>query len=122
MKLSINLKTIREKWKYNQHQIEALLNLNRGSISSYETGKAEPKIITLVRLYEITNIDLYRLIVHEISNDEIPAKPYESIEQHPAKEEELLTDEQIAEEVRILTEQVAEISARLDNLGQTQKE
>ena len=68
-----NIKKIRQLKGLSQTQFGELVNLNRGVISSYEEGRAEPKIETLLRIsdhFELSTDDLLKkkLTVNQIAN------------------------------------------------------
>lgn len=73
--LGPNLKLIRKKWKINQTDFAEMLDVNPGKMSSYETSNAEPKIITLIRLEDITGIPIYDLYTRLLSEKEISDNP-----------------------------------------------
>ncbi|MCB9202518.1 MAG: helix-turn-helix transcriptional regulator [Flavobacteriales bacterium] len=68
-----NIKKIRQLKGLSQTQFGELVNLNRGVVSSYEEGRAEPKIETLLRIsdhFELSTDDLLKkkLTVNQIAN------------------------------------------------------
>lgn len=76
--LGPNLKLIRKKWKVNQTDFAELLGVNPGKLSSYETGTAEPKIITLIKLEDLSGIPIYDAYTRLLSSNEIPSQPYDT--------------------------------------------
>ena len=81
----MNIKKIRSLKNYTQQDLGDILGLTRAAVSSYEEGRAEPKIETLVRaaqIFEVSMDDLInkKLTVNELSNFKVPV-----IENKPAK-------------------------------------
>jgi len=57
-----NIKKIRQVRGLSQKAFADLFELNRGVISSYEEGRAEPKIETLLKVADYFNLDLHNLL------------------------------------------------------------
>ncbi len=59
--LSRNLRYLRKQRKLSQEELAQQVGLNRGNISSYENGSAEPRICNLIKiatLFGVSIIDL----------------------------------------------------------------
>lgn len=68
-----NIKKIRQVKGLSQKAFADLLDLNRGVISSYEEGRAEPKIETLLKVANHFSLDLDQLLTetlqaHQLAN------------------------------------------------------
>ena len=86
-----NLKKIRQIKGLSQQAFAELIDLNRGVISSYEEGRAEPKIETLLRIanyFGIPTDDIISkpLTVNQLANFELIEDSISSIEQHISPE------------------------------------
>lgn len=82
-----NLKKIRQIKGLSQQAFAELIDLNRGVISSYEEGRAEPKIETLLRIanyFGISTDDIISkpLTVNQLANFELIEDSISSVEQH----------------------------------------
>lgn len=60
--LSDKLKQLRIKHGFTQHEIAKRVNVDRQSVSRYETGNLTPKIETLIQLAIIYNVSLDYLV------------------------------------------------------------
>lgn len=70
--LGERMRKIREYVGYSQESISKDLKISRTSYIHYEKGKTEPKLITLIQLAEIFDINfLYFIIRERPSEDEI---------------------------------------------------
>ena len=72
-----NIKKIRSLRNYTQQELGDVLGLTRAAVSSYEEGRAEPKIETLLRASQIFGVSVDELInkkltVNELSNFKVP--------------------------------------------------
>ncbi|WP_460759575.1 helix-turn-helix domain-containing protein [Niabella terrae] len=72
-----NIKKIRSLKNYTQQHLAEILGLTRAAVSSYEEGRAEPKIETLTRasqIFEVSMDDLVnrKLTVNELANFKLP--------------------------------------------------
>lgn len=86
-----NLKKIRQIKGLSQQAFAELIDLNRGVISSYEEGRAEPKIETLLRIanyFGIPTDDIISkpLTVNQLANFDLIEDSISSIEQHISPE------------------------------------
>ncbi|MEG0928269.1 helix-turn-helix domain-containing protein [Chryseobacterium sp.] len=66
-----NIKKIRQVKGLSQKAFADLLDLNRGVISSYEEGRAEPKIETILKVADHFNIDLDKLLTETLQTDQL---------------------------------------------------
>lgn len=66
-----NIKKIRQIKGLSQQAFAELLNLNRGVISSYEEGRAEPKIETLLNISKILNLSTDDLLTKPLTINKI---------------------------------------------------
>ena len=72
-----NIKKIRSLQNYTQQHLADILGLTRAAVSSYEEGRAEPKIETLMRASQIFGVSVDDLInkkltVNEVSHFKVP--------------------------------------------------
>jgi len=66
-----NIKKIRTTKGLNQTDFGKIFNLTRGSIGSYEEGRAEPKIETLKQIAKKFSISLDRIITTELTVNQL---------------------------------------------------
>ncbi len=66
-----NIKKIRQIKGLSQQAFAELLDLNRGVISSYEEGRAEPKIDSLLRIAKILNLTTDDLLTKPLTINKI---------------------------------------------------
>jgi transcriptional regulator with XRE-family HTH domain len=69
--LGSRLKQVRDSMRISQTRFAELLGVSQFSISNYETGKRFPDLEFLVRLHEITRVNLSWLIVGKSGIDDI---------------------------------------------------
>lgn len=74
-----NIKKIRTTKGLNQTDFGKVFNLTRGSIGSYEEGRAEPKIETLKHIAKKFSISLDRLITTELTVNQLSGFSPESL-------------------------------------------
>lgn len=72
-----NIKKIRSLKNYTQQHLADILGLTRAAVSSYEEGRAEPKIETLTRASQIFGVSVddfinKKLTVNEVSHFKVP--------------------------------------------------
>ncbi|MBV8327145.1 helix-turn-helix transcriptional regulator [Chryseobacterium sp.] len=67
----INIKKIRHVKGLSQKAFADLFDLNRGVISSYEEGRAEPKIETILKVADHFGIELDELLTKELQNNQL---------------------------------------------------
>lgn len=75
-----NLKTIRTRWRLSQEEMADLLRIeSKGSksavVSNWERGVNNPGIDYLLRLQDIAQVDLNRLLRSFLSFEDIPPQP-----------------------------------------------
>ena len=74
-----NIKKIRTTKGLNQTDFGKVFNLTRGSIGSYEEGRAEPKIETLKHIAKKFSISLDLLITTELTVNQLSGFSPESL-------------------------------------------
>ncbi|MCH5596907.1 helix-turn-helix domain-containing protein [Niabella ginsengisoli] len=67
----VNIKKIRNLKNYTQQDVGDVLGLTRAAVSSYEEGRAEPKIETLVRSAQIFGVSIDDLINKKLTINEL---------------------------------------------------
>jgi len=78
--LPANLKTIRRRCALNQEQLADLLGLqSKGNpaavISNWERGLNQPGLDYLLRLQDLTQLDLTRLLRSALTLEDLPGRP-----------------------------------------------
>lgn len=68
-----NIKKIRQVKGLSQKTFADLLDLNRGVISSYEEGRAEPKIETILKVANHFSLDLDQLLTETLHESQLAA-------------------------------------------------
>ncbi len=66
-----NIRKIRISKKMTQTEFAELFNLKRTAVGSYEEGRAEPKIDTLIKIADYFKLSLDQLLRKELSINEI---------------------------------------------------
>lgn len=66
-----NIKKIRQVKGLSQKTFAELLDLNRGVISSYEEGRAEPKIETILKVATHFNLELDQLLTEDLHENQL---------------------------------------------------
>ncbi|TZF92788.1 helix-turn-helix transcriptional regulator [Chryseobacterium panacisoli] len=66
-----NIKTIRQIKGLSQKAFADLFDLNRGVISSYEEGRAEPKIETILKVANHFNLDLDKFLTETLQPNQL---------------------------------------------------
>ncbi|PIF43876.1 transcriptional regulator with XRE-family HTH domain [Chryseobacterium sp. 52] len=66
-----NIKKIRQVKGLSQKAFADLFDLNRGVISSYEEGRAEPKIETILKVAGYFNLDLDKLLTETLQVNQL---------------------------------------------------
>lgn len=66
-----NIKKIRQVKGLSQKTFADLLDLNRGVISSYEEGRAEPKIETILKVANHFSLDLDQLLTETLQESQL---------------------------------------------------
>lgn len=67
--LSQNIRYLRKQRELTQSELAKHLGLGKGVISTYEDGKAEPKISTLRSMARFFGCDIHQLIEEQLSKD-----------------------------------------------------
>jgi len=68
----INIKIIRQAKGLSQKAFADLFDLNRGVISSYEEGRAEPKIETILKVAALFNLSVDELLTEAVQVHQLP--------------------------------------------------
>ncbi|MBA9077998.1 XRE family transcriptional regulator [Rufibacter quisquiliarum] len=66
--LSTNLKYLRKQHNLTQVQLAEKLEIKRSLIGAYEEGRAEPKLVTLVKMGQVFNLPVDDLISPDLPN------------------------------------------------------
>lgn len=66
-----NIKKIRQVKGLSQKAFADLFDLNRGVISSYEEGRAEPKIETILKVAHHFNLNLDKLLTETLQVNQL---------------------------------------------------
>ncbi len=66
-----NIRKIRMSKKLTQTEFAELFDLKRTAVGSYEEGRAEPKIDTLIKIADYFNLTLDQLLRKELTINEI---------------------------------------------------
>ncbi len=66
-----NIRKIRMSKKMTQTEFAELFDLKRTAVGSYEEGRAEPKIETLIKISDYFKLSLDQLLRKELSINEI---------------------------------------------------
>jgi len=66
-----NIRKIRMSKKMTQTEFADLFDLKRTAVGSYEEGRAEPKIETLIKISDYFKLSLDQLLRKELSINEI---------------------------------------------------
>ena len=66
-----NIRKIRISKKMTQTEFAELFDLKRTAVGSYEEGRAEPKIDTLIKIADYFKLSLDQLLRKELSINEI---------------------------------------------------
>lgn len=70
-----NIKKIRQVKGLSQKAFADLFDLNRGVISSYEEGRAEPKIETILKVANHFNLSLDKLLTEPVQTNQLTSTP-----------------------------------------------
>lgn len=113
-----NIKKIRVLKNLSQQEFGDLFEISRGSIGSYEEGRAEPKLETVIKIASHYHINIEKLLVKELTVNEI-SQYANNIGKHLEKE---VFEEQhpLKEEIpkRYLEDRVQELEERIQKLEQ----
>ncbi len=96
-----NIKYIRQSNGFSQQQFAGLFELSRASIGSYEEGRAEPKIETLIKIanhFHVTvdqlvrgNVDANSIVQDRTEKESLPPPPALYIEDRLSALEQKIT-------------------------------
>ena len=117
-----NIKKIRILHNLNQQAMGELFQISRGSIGSYEEGRAEPKLETAIRIATHFNLSLDKILTKELTVNEL--SDYTNIISNHFEESIKSTEiEQKPKETRLFLEQrVAILEEKLNELEKMFKE
>ena len=65
-KFGKNIKKIRNVRGLTQAQLAEMIEVNRGVVSSYEEGRAEPKIETIIKTAEVFQLSIDLLLKKDV--------------------------------------------------------
>ncbi|WKV12014.1 helix-turn-helix domain-containing protein [Marivirga harenae] len=91
-----NIKKIRSVRGLTQSQLADLIDVSRGVISSYEEGRAEPKIETIIKTAEVFNVTTDDLLKRNITVNQLSGFELPNIVDKAKKHEILKKDEYLA--------------------------
>lgn len=111
MRLGENIRKIRKSWGMNQDEFSEIFDATRAMISSYEISGIEPKISFLIKLYELTGIEMTALCLDDIEITDIPKTP---LSKPPSRQERQLAKEEFQQNEKLVD--------RLEKLEQLSKE
>ncbi len=120
MYLSTNFSLVRKKWRLNQKEMGAILDSNKGQITSYERGKAVPGIPLLIRFSNLSGLNIKDLFTRTIDVSEIPDNPFDESEMASVSDsksqyaQELTEHPQIVQQRQII-DHLLEENKRLKN-------
>ena len=66
-----NIKKIRSAQKISQNEFSDLFNVSRASVGSYEEGRAEPRIDTIISIANHFSLSIDALLTKELTYDEL---------------------------------------------------
>ena len=115
-----NIKKLRVLNNLNQQDFGKLFEIGRGSIGSYEEGRAEPKLDTLIKIANHFHLSLDKLLTKELTVNEMTdyantiskhLAPSEKTtrNENPVKQSNLFLEQRVA----ILEEKIAELEKLL---------
>lgn len=83
MELGNNIKQIRKRWRIKQEDFASLFNVKRASITNYERNINTPDVSFMIRLQDITGINIRDLYYKKLNPEDIPSRPLEFREGDP---------------------------------------
>ncbi|MFT4970338.1 MAG: transcriptional regulator with XRE-family HTH domain [Chitinophagales bacterium] len=107
-----NIKTLRQSNGLSQQEFANLFELSRASIGSYEEGRADPKIDTLIKIAKYFKVKIDQLVIGRIKEEPLPiTAPQEE------KVEEKGSSVYLEDRMSLLESRLSEIEERLKNEG-----
>jgi transcriptional regulator with XRE-family HTH domain len=76
--LSQNIRALRRQRSLSQEELAQRIGLNRGNITSYENGTAEPKICNLLKLSNLFGVSVIDLIQKDLSEEKATTEAVQS--------------------------------------------
>jgi transcriptional regulator with XRE-family HTH domain len=104
--LGSNIKKLRSLHKLSQQEFGDLFELSRGSVGSYEEGRADPKIDSLVKIAAYFKVNIHDLLTRDMKFSE-----KENLEEVPIK-----TENTPLHSPKYLEQRVADLESRLQEL------
>ena len=104
---------IRKKWKLRQPEFGKLFNISKDQVSSYETGRVQPKVSFLIDLQCVTGINLKDLWTKQLDYEKIVPKPDRPISDYTQSE---LPPDIMKEPLQSHIRQLQPLDALLKNL------
>lgn len=105
-----NVKKIRMLHNLSQQEFGELFNVSRGSVGSYEEGRAEPKIDTAIKIAKHFNVSLDVLLTKTYKENALPFEEEISISFEESKQADLPK--------KFLEERVADLEEKLLKIEQ----
>lgn len=103
-----NIKHLRQSQGLSQQQFANLFELSRGSVGSYEEGRADPKIETLVKIAQYYQLSLDQLVLGNLGEMK--------------KKEELIREEPKTKDLPYIEDRISDLENRFTRLEQQMKE
>ena len=103
-----NIKYLRQSNGFSQQQFAGLFELSRASIGSYEEGRAEPKIETLIKIANHFHVTVDQLIRGTVDTN---IKTQSSIEEESLPHPTLYIEDRLS----VLEQKIAHLEAQLNN-------
>lgn len=112
-----NIKTLRNSLNLSQQEFGDLFSLSRGSIGSYEEGRADPKIESLVKISNHFNLPIDDLLKKKLNPKGVFESEQISNEEQPPNFE-IATSKKIFIEERVenLESEIEKIKELLKNI------
>lgn len=105
-----NIKTLRNSLQLSQQEFGDLFSLSRGSIGSYEEGRADPKIESLVKISNYFNLSVDDLLKKKLN----PKGVFES--QQIKEEEEKVIEESSAPIKLYIEDRVEQLESEMEKI------
>lgn len=113
-----NIKKIRILKNMNQQEFGELFEISRGSIGSYEEGRAEPKIDSVIKIAKKFDLSIDHILTKELTVNELSnfankiSKHEEIIENIEASQPEM------SQKKVYLEDRVSELEKKIEHLEQ----
>jgi len=103
-----NIKYLRQSNGFSQQQFAGLFELSRASIGSYEEGRAEPKIETLIKIANHFHVTVDQLVRGKVDAN---IKTQDSTEKESLPPPNLYIEDRLS----TLEQKIAHLEAQLNN-------